>query len=127
MARAWYAQAKHRPMPTHNSKMWESNVGGVRTTTSAHSMRYSVDAGTCRAVYGSTDNAKLEHGNDTLCKVVPDSTGHNLVLATADIRNDTDHFTETVVDVDRFIERAIARGMSVRDYFAMMGVTIPNA
>lgn len=104
------AQAKHRPMPVHNSQTFERKVGGKRDS-----------AVVC---YGSNDDAKRDHRNDALC-VIKDNVQAVTQYGTTDVRNanNRDYYTSTpAIDINLLLRRATNRHMTLVAYCNMIGI-----
>jgi len=115
--RSGMAQAQHRPMPTHNSKLFEQSVGGTRNAI--------------RAIYGSTDNATTDHKNDALCKVVDSvNESQDLKHGITDMRhsNARDYIVEwqapSVEQILAWAKRAERMGMTIEQYVNTLGVPV---
>lgn len=105
--------AGQRPMQTHNSQSWENAVGGTRNSV--------------RAIYGSTDRAREDHRNDTLCRIKEN------VIAVSEPRasdptwvgyTDTTPVVPTSEEVAKWVARAQARNMTLVAYLAKIGRTL---
>lgn len=125
----WYGNAQ-------SAKQAPRTASGQRTLKAVGGMRSQV-----RAIYGSTDRAELDHGNDPLCRLAPASAHF-----TNDPRYSGDAYTVNVhryaaheepvtrqfasahsgpkYDPDAIIARAIKLGMTVVEYCARIGVSL---
>lgn len=135
MPRNWYGNAQ-------SARQAPRTANAVRTINAVGGMKHTV-----RAIYGSTDNAIGDHGNDALCRVATAKQeaalhefhpyqgahyAHNIFrYASHDVtrdalpmvESDTDE-TEFVPDIDFLLHRALARGMTLVAYCAMIGQPI---
>lgn len=137
MARNWYgvAQSARQAPRSANAARTLARVGGVNSRSS---YGVSVDAGTCRAVYGSTDHAAADHSNDPLCRALDIESATKLHTArhytgTAYERNvyrkadmQTVHGVTPVSasDIDALIRCATAHNQSLVEYCDALGIAL---
>lgn len=97
--------AGQRAMQTHRSQSWENAVGGTRTTM--------------RAIYGSSDRARLDHTNDTLCHIVT----RELSTTTEPRRIDRE-FTSTWDNVETYTPPTVEQISTWARRAERMGITV---
>lgn len=145
MPRQWYGKAhsaRQAPRSANAARTLRA-VGGANSRTSTS---VTMDPRGCRAVYGSTDRATLDHSNAALCKVLTIAKAQGLHeqrhysgteygravyrLAASGNQSSAEEWTTpgtdtlSADDAAWIVRRAEARNMSLVVYAATMGLTI---
>ena len=150
MPRNWYgnAQSARQATRSHNGALSLSAVGGMNSKSTVQAR--TVDPQSCRAIYGSTDNAAGDATNSVLCRALDTAKAsalhslrhyegpqygpnvHRYAPSMGAIDTSTpvaastqaDSTVPSEADIAWLTRRATARHMTLAEYCAVIGVPL---
>ena len=153
MPRNWYgnAQSARQATRTHNGALSLSAVGGMNSKATVQAR--TVDPQSCRAIYGSTDNAAQDATNSVLCRALDTAKAsalHSLqhytgpqygpnvhryapsmgaintttAVAAASTPSESPASTPSEADIAWLTKRATSRHMTLVEYCATIGIVL---